>query len=171
MEGGVMRFRRAADERLTHVDERNWRGRLENLHAEHRTWDRVAAELGVSPATLRRYRAGGYKSRGVTKRLPPARLYPAISSALARDRKAAVRGADWRRLSINATWTIDGTYRRKQRMDLGAYMDAEDAAAFADAYVSGSDERMTAAVNYYLSDRYAPHLSGARLLDVESMEL
>lgn len=167
-----MRFRRAMDEALMGVNEANWRDRLEQLHGEHRTWDATARALNVSPATLRRYRAGGYsRGGGRRKALSPEKLLPKIGSALRKDRRAAVRGADWKRLSIVGTWTLDGRYSRRQRMDLGRYLTEDDTAALADAYVSGSDTRMTGAVDYFLADGYAPHLSDAHLTDVESLEI
>jgi hypothetical protein len=168
-----VRFSTALHRALTRADEGNWRRRLDDLHAEQGTWPRVAAELDISAATLRRYRAGGYRGRaGRWRPLAPDPLYPRITRALRRrrGRAAAIGRADFKRLRVKGTWLLNDTYTRRQVI-YGKYMSDESVQGLSSAYLSGNGARVDRAWDNYLSTDYVDHLSTARMLNTEWLEI
>lgn len=163
-----MRPRAAADAALSHVDSSNWREQLNQLHREQGSWQSVAQQLGMHPATLRRYRAGGYSRGGQRRQLDPGRIQPGIRKALRSDRKTMIRRADFSRMRMKCRWRIDDTYDREQNMNLGPDMDPAAIEKLTRGYLAG-DREFTQALNNFLRDDYA-HVDDARIQDVEWME-
>jgi hypothetical protein len=168
-----VRFSTALHRALTRADQGNWRRRLDDLHAEQGTWPGVAAELGVSAATLRRYRAGGYRSRGRWHPLKPDALYPRITRALRRrrNRAAAIGRADFKRLRLKGTWRVYEGKTRNQRMDAGRYMSPASIEGLTTAYLSGDNERVDRAFDFFLQEDYVPELNDPHMIDVEWLEI
>lgn len=151
----------AADlDRRGRVDDGNWRGRLDELHAHHGTWQRVADDLGVDKRTLERWRKG-YAPRGggPRRQVSPAGIVPKVRDAIARtlpargDRRAQVARPDWRKLFIVGTIKWEN-YERTQNMHLGKYLTPASFEAIADVYVKRGNSRMPAAIDHAISTDY-----------------
>lgn len=158
---------------LTRADSENWGRRLEDLRAEQGSWANVAKSLGVSPATLRRYKAGDY-SPGAGKarrKVDRDKLFPKISRALDKDRKSAIKRADFKRQRVKGRYTIarNPDYERRHTIG-GQHMSDAQVEGMTDAWLSGDRDRVNRAWDNYLSsDRYIGVPTA--MDDVESVQI
>jgi hypothetical protein len=170
-----MRWAPALDEVLSLTNESNWRDQLNRLREEEGSWEKVARSLGVSPATLRRYRAGDYSAgQGRRRALSPAKLIPKISDVLRTSRKAMIRNIDFRTLRMFGTWRLTFTGSggvRRQQMDAGQYMSNQDVANVVGGYVAGNREAQEAIDEYLAMGYSGMQFPDAHLISVEELEV
>lgn len=167
----MTRFYDALKDTLEMVDAGNWREKLGAMKTEHRTWKATADAIGTDKRTLERWRNGYQprtrpgKPRPARREVDPSTFLPKIRAAFVRDRNAQVGAVDWSRLTVIATWW-NGTYRRRQKMHLGAYMPTEQLAQVAGAYVNRNANGMAGIINQAMSDYLG---FDARMVDIESV--
>ena len=165
-----MKFSRALQRELSHADEGNWRDRLDALHSEHGSWKAVADHLGADKRTVERWRFGYRDRHGNRKQVSPATIkknaLPKIHKAMGGSRKAQLAGVDWKRMRVRGHISINGgAYERDEDMDVGRYLEDDDFAAIAQAYLDEKDDIVDAAMDKAMSDSYIGD-GATRLTDV-----
>lgn len=159
---------------LGRVDESNWRGALDALHARAGSWKALAGQLGVDKRTVERWRYGYVDKRtGQRRQVSPdtvrRSVLPKVSKAFKADRRAQVAAVDWRKLQFNGDLQIGNYPPRNQAIRLGAYLSQEAIAGLADAYVSGDPDRVQAAFDDALGQDYTG-TGDASLGDVDDLD-
>jgi hypothetical protein len=160
----VATFYSALRAELQRVDTDNWRAKLDALHDRHGTWKGTADALGIDKRTVERWRKG-YQPRARRDGTRPPRQFVdprtfvgKIAAAIRRDRHAQVAGVDWRGLTIRGTVGFPPpppySYTRREVMHVGNYFAPDTFAGLADAYVSGSAQRVQRAIDNALSTDY-----------------
>lgn len=144
------------------VNEGNWRARLDELRAEHGSWDAVADQLGTTRRTVERWRLGTVDRRrggGARQYVNPASFIPKIKAAVERglpkagDRRRQVTLFDWRKMVIVGQVKF-ADYVRHETMHVGRYFEPATFQAFASVYIARDPTRMNRAIDRALSEEY-----------------
>jgi len=168
-----MRFSKALRETLSGVDQENWKDRLDDLHREHGTWQKVADHLGANKRTVERWRFGYRDKHGNRKQVADKTVrdhaVPKVRAGWKGARTAQLGAVDWSDMFVVGWMETSGTPSRRQNMRVGQYLTGEDIEAIGNAYLAGDDAGVDRAMDRFLSDTYT-QTGDAHLGNTEKLE-